>query len=248
MFDALAHGNVWHRRHKPGVHAFRYRLYMSLLDVDRLDEIFARSRLWSLERFNLVSFRRRDHYGPPDLSLGSAVRDRIQSDLGFRPNGPVFMLTHLRQWGCNFNPVTFYYCHQEGQLQAVLAEVHNTPWGERHAYALDCRGQTGPEYRFVFDKCFHVSPFLPMHLGYDWRFGLMPDRIDIHMNVTDGGAHCFEAGMRLALSPVTARNMSMAPLKFPLMTARVLAGIYWQALRLWLKRTPFHTHPDRVVE
>ena len=248
MFDALAHGTVWHHRRSPKAHGFKYRLYMSLLDVDRLDGVFAQSRLWSLERFNLVSFRRCDHFGPPDLAVGEAVRNRIRSELGFRPQGPVFMLTHLRQWGFNFNPVTFYFCHHDDRLCALLAEIHNTPWGERHAYVLDCRGQAGTEYRFSFDKRFHVSPFLPMELGYEWRFRIEPDQLDIHMAVTDQGAESFAAGMRLSLLPMTTRAMSLIPLKFPLMTFKVVAGIYWQALRLWLKRTPFHSHPDPIDE
>lgn len=246
MFDALARGAVWHRRRLPEAHAFGYRLYMSLLDVDRLDDTFARSRLWSLERFNLVSYRRRDYFGPPELALGEAIRDRVGSQLGLRPQGPVYMLTHLRQWGYNFNPVTFYFCHHDGKLLALLAEIHNTPWGERHAYVLDCREQSGPVYQFSFDKRFHVSPFLPMALGYEWRFRLMADRIDIHMAVTGHDAECFSAGMKLALSPMTARAMSLIPLRFPLVTVKVVAGIYWQALRLWLKRTPFYSHPDKV--
>jgi len=248
MHDALASGTVWHRRQSPRLHAFRYRLYLSLLDVDRLDKTFAASRLWSLERFNLVSFRRRDYFGPPDIALGSAVRDRVLAELGFRPDGPVFMLTHLRQWGFVFNPVSFYFCWQEGRLVALLAEIHNTPWGERHAYVLDCRGQAGPDFRFDFDKCFHVSPYLPMELGYRWHFRIQSERIDVHMVVTDNASECFAAGMRLALSPMSAGNMTGIPLKFPLMTVRVVAGIYWQALRLWLKRTPFHAHPEQVNE
>ncbi len=245
MHEALASGTVWHRRTSPRTHAFRYRLYFSLLDVDRLNEIFAASRLWSLERFNLVTFRRSDYLGPPDRVLGDAVRDRIQAEAGLRPDGPVLMLAHLRQWGCCFNPVTFYLSHHGGKLAFIVAEVHNTPWGERHAYVLDCRGQSGPNYRFIFDKTFHVSPFLPMQMGYDWRFQLDDQGLGVHMLVTEAGRECLSAGMKLEYQPLTARAMAAMPLKFPMITARVLAGIYWQALRLWLKRIPLHTHPER---
>ncbi|HKL50443.1 MAG TPA: DUF1365 family protein, partial [Wenzhouxiangellaceae bacterium] len=133
-----------------------------------------------------------------------------------------------------------------GDLQAIVADIHNTPWNERHVYVLDARRQPGPEFRFEFDKEFHVSPFLPMDMRYDWRFRYEPERIDVHMRVMRGDAECFSTGMRLTLDEMTRRRMITMPLRFPFMTLRVVAGIYYQALRLWLKRIPFISHPDSV--
>lgn len=243
--DSAAVGAIWHRRHTPRPHAFRYRAWFSLLDVDRIEERFARSRWWSIERANLVNFRRRDYLAPHSLSVGDAVRERVRLNLGFSPTGPIRILTHLRQWGLCFNPVSFYFCFaSDGRtLQAIVADVHNTPWGERHAYVMDARGQVGPSYRWRFAKDFHVSPFLPMALDYDWRFSLTSEQVDVHMRVMDGDQECLGVGMRLELRPLDASAMWRMPLKFPWMTARVVLGIYWQAFRLWLKRTPFHDHP-----
>jgi uncharacterized protein len=245
MKNAFAVGKVWHRRQQPREHAFRYRLYYSLLNCEHLETIFAGSRFWSLERFNLVSFCRSDYLGSSEQPLVEAVRDRIQTEFGTRPTGEVFVLTHLRQWGFCFNPVSFYFCHDNGSLAFIIAEVHNTPWNERHAYVLDCREHEGPEFRFRFAKHFHVSPFLPMDMDYDWRFRIEPDAVAVHMLVTEGNADCFSAGMKLELQPLTSRSMLLMPMKFPFLTVKVVAGIYWQALRLWLKRVSFHTHPDQ---
>lgn len=246
---AFGRGQVWHRREGPRAHAFRYRLYYSLLDVDGLESIFARSRLWSIERFNLVSFRRSDYLAPGDMPVAEAVRARVAAETGHRPGGRVLVLSHLRQWGLCFNPVTFYFCLADGgageQLAFIVAEVHNTPWGERHAYVLDCREMSGPDYRFRFPKAFHVSPFLPMGMAYDWRFTFASDTVSVHMLVTADDTQSFSAGMKLAMVPMTRTGMRRMPLVFPFMTLRVLVGIYWQALRLWIKRTPFHDHPDK---
>lgn len=246
MNNALCRGRVWHRRVQPKPHRFDYRLYFSLLDLAELEETFALSRLWSVERINLVSFRRRDYMAPTDRRLDQVVRDLVLARIGYFPPGRIRLLTHLRQWGVCFNPVSFYLCDdEEGRLAVIVAEVHNTPWNERHAYVLDCRGQAGPEYRFVFDKRFHVSPFLPMDIEYDWRFAIDDQVIDVHMHLMRGGAECFAAGMRLVQEPMTPGAMRRMPIRFPLLTARVVAGIYWQAFRLWLKRIPFYPHPDK---
>jgi len=244
MLNALATGTVWHRRERPRPHDFRYRLYFSLLDLSQLEETFDRCGLWSVNRPNLVRLKRNDCLAPHDLPLIDAVRQRVDGELGFAPDGPIRMLTHLRQWGICFNPVTFYFCDHAGALGAIVAEVHNTPWNERRAYVLDARAQDGPEYRFQFDKDFHVSPFLPMDIAYDWRFTVSEDRIDVHMLLIGEGRECLRAGMSLALQPMSRKSMFWMPIRFPLVTLRVLIGIYWQAFRLWAKGIPFHSHPE----
>jgi hypothetical protein len=249
MDNAIARGRIWHHRERPKRHRFVYPTSATLLDVDRIGETFAASRLWSVERFNLVGFRREDYLRPTEMPLREAVDRRVRDQLGRGCRGRILLLAHLRQWGLCFNPVAFYFCFDlAGGLDAIVAEVHNTPWNERHAYVLDCREQSGPEYRFEFDKAFHVSPFMPMDLRYDWRFRLGDDRIDVHMRLIEQGSQCFAAGMRLSLEPMTAKSMRRMPLRFPFMTARVVAGIYWQALKLWIKRVPFHPHPDKVTQ
>jgi hypothetical protein len=236
-------------------HAFRYRVFQFYLWLDELEAGLVQaarvSPLFSIERANLVSFRRRDYLGDAAVSLDRAVRDRVEAETGRRPAGRIALLTHPRYLGYVMNPVSFYYCFTPAgdAVETILAEIENTPWGERHVYVLD-EGQNlgGPRHkRYRFGKDFHVSPFMPMAQTYDWRFRMPGERVTVHMQNLEprGGALApmFDATMVLRRQPLAASSLHAALLRHPLMTARVIAAIYWQALHLWRKRAPFHEHP-----
>ena len=157
------------------------------------------------------------------------------------------LLTHLRYFGYCFNPVSFYYCFdsEDHHVESIVAEVNNTPWGERHVYVLSAGqqhdGVTGRN--LALRKRFHVSPFMPMDIDYDWRFSEPADTLSVHMKNDRAGRHLFDATLRLERRPISAKNLASILLRFPVMTLGVVAAIYFEALRLWLKRTPLFDHP-----
>ena len=256
--SALYTGWVRHRRHAPHRHAFRYRLFLAYLDLSEIDRVFSRRWLWSVDRRNVVEFRRSDYLGDPAVPLDTAVRDCVEQRGLARPLGPIRLLAHLRYFGYCFNPVSFYYCFAEDghTLQAVVAEVTNTPWKERYAYVLSASACTrqGDVLAWRFDKRLHVSPFMAMTHSYAWRLGIPGEELRVHMDVLalDAPIHDasreFDATMVLKRKPLDARNAASALLRFPLMTLRVVAAIHWQALRLWLRGNPIHDHPATRIQ
>ncbi|MFB6260821.1 MAG: DUF1365 domain-containing protein [Thiohalorhabdaceae bacterium] len=244
--SALYQGTVVHRRFTPVPHTFRYRVSYLYLDLAELDTAFARRWLWSVDRANLVAFHRRDHLGDPAVALDTAVRDLVAERTGRRPAGPIRLLTHPRYFGLVFNPVSFYYCWSPsgGAVEAIVAEVNNTPWGERHCYVLDrAHSLARGHHRYRFDKAFHVSPFMAMDYTYDWRLTEPESQLAVVMRNERHGELAFEAAMALERRPLTGPQLARALVAYPVMTAKVVAAIYWQALKLWWKGVPFHPHP-----
>jgi uncharacterized protein len=245
MHSRLYVGSVSHRRLGAVGNRFRYGLFMLYLDLDELPTLFDRFWLWSARRAAPACFRRADYLGDPTRPLADCVRERIRQELGWAPDGPIRLLTHLRYFGYCFNPVSFYYCHDaaDGSLRVIVAEITNTPWDERHSYVLHVApGDTGV-HRFAFAKQFHVSPFMPMAQQYRWHFSDPAERLAVYMENLQDGQRVFDAALELQARPIDGGSLAGALLRYPFMTALVAWRIYWQALRLLLKKAVFHPHP-----
>jgi uncharacterized protein len=238
-------GTVRHRRHRPQVHEFKYPLFMLLLDLAELDQVFAGRWLWSARTPNVARFKREDHFGEPAEPLETSVRNLVQRELGRCPEGPVRLLTHLRYFGYCFNPISIFFCYRsDGGLDALVAEVTNTPWKERRLYVIDGHAdRRGDIVRQRFAKDLHVSPFMPMGLTYDWRCSSPGERLSLHMNVSDANQVILDATLALRRLPLTGSNLALILMRFPWMTVKVIFAIHWQALRLWLKGVPVFDHP-----
>ena len=228
-------GTVVHARRQPRRHVFRYPVWMLYLDAERLGHPVLPTR-WpplSADRGHLLSVaevrRRLAAHGLPDAE-GASSR--------------TFALTQPRSLGFSFNPVNFYFRFSGDRLVALLADVNNTPWDERHCYVLDAQAARRGEgcYDFRFAKQLHVSPFLPMDGHYRLRLRFSEGRLRIAMRFSDGKGPMF-AGLSLRTRPLTQAQATWGAVRWPAQNARTLARIYWQAALLFLKRTPFHPHP-----
>lgn len=251
MKSKLYVGQVRHRRFTPHEHAFSYHMFMMYLDLDELPDLFDPFLLWSARRFNVAQFVRKDHLGASSQPLKESVKNLVSTRTGINLNGPIRLLTHLRYFGYGFNPVSFYYCFdkQDTHLQVIVAEVNNTPWGEQHYYILPVNPDK-PEathHQYQLQKEFHVSPFNPMDQDYDWRFNTPDGHLAVHMENWRDGNKIFDASLSLKAQEICSRNLAKALMKFPVMTIKVTAAIYYQALKLWFKRTPLYTHPDKLT-
>ena len=256
-------GTLRHRRFRPRKHEFTYKLFMAWLDIDRIPELMAQSPWTSYNRFNWAGFEERDHFGDPRLSLRKRVEQDARTQGVPLPDGPIFLLTHLRYLGYCFNPISFFFCYDQcGHLDTVLAEVNSTfgdscnywLWSRNRqpsASAMD-RKSSAPALHYRCPKALHVSPFMEMNLDYEFVLTEPGEKLVAHMNTQECGPELevpkplFDATLVLEYEPWTARSLGHVLLRHPWMTAKVIGAIHWQAFRLFLKRVPVYTHPARV--
>jgi uncharacterized protein len=249
MHSCIYEGRVRHRRFSPIARQFSYPLFLLYIDLAEIGALFGRRGLWSTKSPAIARFRREDHLGPADQPLDEAVRKLVESRLGWRPSGPIRLLTHFRYLGFAMNPVSLYYCfdvHDE-QVQAVAAEVNNTPWDEQHCYVLDLRDASHRELMTTrHAKEFHVSPFLEMEMDYHWQLSAPAERLTVAIECSSPDEKVFEAKLTLRRAPITRSRLAGLMLRYPLMTLQVFVAIYWQALQIWLAEVPFVTHPNSL--
>jgi uncharacterized protein len=255
--SCIYEGTIRHRRSSPR-REFRHRLALAYVDLEELPRLLD-GRLLS-QRPGALRFRRSDYHGDPRVDLAEAVRDSVCAQTGTRPAGPIRVLTQLRSCGHCFNPVSFYYCMStDGErVQAILAEVTNTPWRERHAYVLaadthhagvpDAIGShPGTPRTGVldarFEKALHVSPFMAMDHSYRARAGAPGQTLSVHIESSRRGEPVFDATLSLRRRELTRASARRMALRYPLATVRVLALIYAQALALKLAGARVHSHP-----
>ncbi len=252
MRSALYEGAVRHRRLEADPkYEFRHPLFMAYLDLDELPGALDGGLLFSARRPALAWFRRADHLGESQHDLAESVRELVAERTGRRPGGPVGLLTHLRCFGHNFNPVSFYWCfgRDSGRVEAVVAHVTNTPWGESHSYVLDATGEEGSRGSTTlasgsFAKELHVSPLMGMEQTYDLSVTEPGERISVHIASTaSDGRTVFDATLSLARRELSRGALAALLVRYPLQTVAIVGRIYAHALRLRLRGASYHPHP-----
>jgi DUF1365 family protein len=242
--SAIYEGWVAHRRSSPVEHSFRYRIFMPLFDLGELPELLDGIPLWSARGRAPAGVRRSDYLGDESVPLADAARDLVEERTGARPGGPVKLLANPRYWGFAMNPVAFYYLYGEGPgagVEAMIAAVTNTPWGETRSYVLDA-GPNG--LRGDFAKRMQDSPFMPMGQSYEWSASEPGERLAVSIRNVEDGRCVFEASIGLERREITAARMRSLLLRYPPMTLATAARIYAQAVRLKLKGVPYFAHPE----
>lgn len=249
--SALYEGRIRHRRFEPIEHSFSYPLFLIYLDLEELPSALDPYPLWSARRAAPAWFRRSDFMGDPELSLAECARDCVQSKTGRRPPGPVRLLAGLRYFGHAFNPVSFYYCFESRgeQVEAVIAEVKNIPWGERHPYVLDRGPHEGTVLSDELEKALHVSPLMGMDQTYSFRATEPGEQLIVHIESSSSQGEnkpAFDATLTMKRHELSRALLTRMLLRYPALSMQLVMKIYVQTLRLKIKGARYYPHPQGI--
>jgi DUF1365 family protein len=236
-------GSVFHRRLRPREHFLRYRAFWLFLDLDEIEAISRRLRLFSVNRANLLSLHNADFASGEDRALRPQVEKRL-AEAGIQNAAQrICLLTMPRMLGYVFNPLSIYYCYgTSGTLAALIYEVTNT-YGERHSYVIPCDPGGTSEIRQSCDKQLYVSPFLDMDMRYEFALNPPGETIKVSIKGSDASGPVISTGLGGKRAPLTNASLLRAMLRHPLLAHKVTAGIHWEALLLWLKGLKVRPHP-----
>lgn len=266
-------GSIRHRRFVEHNREFKYRIFMMYVDLAEIESAFNNYWLWSTKGPNVAWMRRADYLDGQPRPLSDSVRSVVQDQLGVTPDGPIRLLTNFRYFGFGINPISLYYCFNKNeQLEFVVAEVTNTPWGEKQTYVLDGRSSPGKIVEAVSPKLLHVSPFLEMEYEYRFQVGQPDENLSVHIanhrilneraiedmgddhavdrscGVAAGSQAEFDATLVMKRQPLSSRNLARVLCRYPLVTAQVFGKIHWQAFQLWIKGVAVKKHPKHLQQ
>ena len=226
---------------------FKYPIFMTYFDISKIDELFKKkSLLTNIDKPSFISFYREDYHNNSVKCLDDAVRNTLKNKYDYIAKGPIRILTHLRYFGYCFNPVSFYYCFDKSEknIDAIIAEVTNTPWKQRYCYVLDCQNSEKKNiFKNIKDKKLHVSPFFPMDHEYHFSISKPDKTITIKIDNLNQGVKVHEALLSLNKEDFSKKSLIKALINFPFMTVKVVTAIHWQAIKLWFKGAKLYNNP-----